>query len=197
MDSFIAWVGGKKLLRKDVVARFPKEFGRYIEVFGGAGWVLFYKERHANIEVFNDVNSELINLYRCIKFHEGELQKELEFVLNSRELFYDYQRDKGLTDIQRAARFFTVLKFSYGATGKTFGGVKKNVLKAVDHLKEIQKRLSNVVVENKDFESLIKCYDRPDSLFYLDPPYYKAEGYYTADFGKVSMRERHGLAASK
>ena len=42
MNSFIAWIGGKKLLRKEIVKRFPEEgFTRYVEVFGGAGWVLF------------------------------------------------------------------------------------------------------------------------------------------------------------
>ena len=45
MNSFIAWIGGKKLLRKEIVKRFPEEgFTRYVEVFGGAGWVLFEKE---------------------------------------------------------------------------------------------------------------------------------------------------------
>ena len=44
MNSFIAWIGGKKLLRKEIVKRFPEVgFTRYVEVFGGAGWVLFEK----------------------------------------------------------------------------------------------------------------------------------------------------------
>lgn len=43
MNSFIKWIGGKKALRKRIVKEFPQEFERYIEVFGGAGWVLFEK----------------------------------------------------------------------------------------------------------------------------------------------------------
>lgn len=79
MDSFISWIGGKKLLRKKVLEQFPDagEYDRYIEVFGGAGWVLFSKEKHTPLEVFNDVNGELINpvgisymflfdIYNCI-----------------------------------------------------------------------------------------------------------------------------------
>lgn len=70
MNSFIAWIGGKKLLRKEIVKRFPEEgFTRYVEVFGGAGWVLFEKEQGKELEVFNDRDSNLINLYRCIKYH--------------------------------------------------------------------------------------------------------------------------------
>lgn len=117
MNSFIGWIGGKKLLRKEIIKRFPENIGRYIEVFGGAGWVLFAKDRHAAIEVYNDANGDLINLFRCVKYHCGELQRELSFMLNSRELFYDFASQynvSGMTDIQRAARFFMLIKTSYG-----------------------------------------------------------------------------------
>ena len=67
MNSFICWVGGKKLLRKSIIDNFPEGTDRYIEVFGGAGWVLFGKEPH-KLEVFNDIDGELINLYRCVKY---------------------------------------------------------------------------------------------------------------------------------
>ncbi len=66
MDSFLSWIGGKKLLRKEIVNRFPEKIDRYIEVFGGAAWVLFYKDKHANFEVYNDYNSELVNIFRCV-----------------------------------------------------------------------------------------------------------------------------------
>ena len=106
MNSFIAWIGGKKLLRKEIVKRFPEEgFTRYVEVFGGAGWVLFEKEQGKELEVFNDRDSNLINLYRCIKYHCGELQRELEWLTISREQFFDSKSQldsQGLTDIQRA-----------------------------------------------------------------------------------------------
>ncbi len=61
MDSFIGWVGGKKALRDQIIARFPSDPPkRYIEVCGGAGWVLFRKEKTAGqLEVFNDINGDL------------------------------------------------------------------------------------------------------------------------------------------
>ena len=43
MNSFMSWVGGKKALREEIVKRLPLNYGRYIEVFGGGGWVLFHK----------------------------------------------------------------------------------------------------------------------------------------------------------
>ena len=186
MQSFIAWIGGKKLLRKAIMERFPTDgFDRYIEVFGGAGWVLFGKEVGKELEVFNDADSNLINLYRCIKYHREELQKELKWLFISREQFFDSKSQievRGLTDIQRAARYFHIIKVSFGADRKTFGTNKKNLSNSIEYLEEVQERLKNVVIENKDFESLIKVYDRPGALFYLDPPYHGTEKYYAAGF---------------
>jgi DNA adenine methylase len=187
MNSFIGWIGGKKLLREAIVKRFPDNIGRYIEVFGGAGWVLFYRERHAELEVYNDSNGDLVNLFRCVKYHCGELQRELSNMLNSRELFEDFKTQcytRGMTDIQRAARFFMIVKTSYGSDARSYGCVKKDVSVMAQYLTKIQERLSNVVIEHKDFESLIKVYDKPDALLYLDPPYYGTEKYYEALFSE-------------
>jgi DNA adenine methylase len=135
--------------------------------------------------VFNDLDGNLINLYRCIQYHCAELQRELQLggeqvPPNSRELFLDYMeqlKGRGLTDIQRAARYFYVIRISYGADRRTFGCNKKALTSAIDRLPEIQERLRDVVIENRDFEQIIKTYDRPDALLYADPPYYKAEKY--------------------
>lgn len=185
MNSFIGWIGGKKLLRNEITKRFPDNIGRYIEVCGGAGWVLFSKDRHAELEVYNDANGDLVNLFRCIKYHCQELQRELSFMLNSREQFEDFKTQynvRGMTDIQRAARFFMLIKTSYGSDVRSYGCVKKDIHTMVLYLTKIQKRLARVVIENKDFESLIKVYDKPDALLYLDPPYYMTEKYYQAEF---------------
>lgn len=185
MNSFIGWIGGKNYLKKEITKRFPEGMKRYIEVFGGAAWVLFYKDSHAETEVYNDYNSDLVNLFRCVKYHCGELQRELQYLLNSRELFNDFKSQynlQGLTDIQRAARFFMILKTSYGSNQRDFGCIKKNIANITEYLDRISKRLAGVVVENRDFEKLIKTYDRPEAFFYLDPPYYGTEKYYQAEF---------------
>ena len=93
-------------MAKQIISYFPKDIKRYVEAFGGGGSVLFAGERHAEFEVYNDANSMLVNLFRCIKYHPDELRRELQFRLNSREVFQDFhaQMDlRGLTDIQRAA----------------------------------------------------------------------------------------------
>lgn len=179
MDSFMKWIGGKKLLRKDIVNRFPEKMEKYVEVFGGAAWVLFYKEQHAVKEVYNDINSELVNLFRMVKYHPEAVEKELEYMLNSREMFLE-MRDADIrrkTEIQRAARYFFLIKVSYGASLTSFGCAPRNVLKIGD-LTEVQRRLSGVLIENKSFDKLIRAQDGEGTLFYCDPPYYQAENYY-------------------
>ncbi|WP_050698966.1 DNA adenine methylase [Anaeromassilibacillus senegalensis] len=185
MDSFISRVGGKKLLRNKIIDRFPDSFGRYIEVFGGAGWVLFARDRHAPMEVYNDADGQLVNLFRVVKYHPNALQEELQLVLNSREVFQVYRQAAptwAATDIQRAALYFVLIKESFGAECRTFGCTPRNLDRAVDYLTQVSKRLSRVVIERKDFADLIKVYDRPDALFYLDPPYHGTERYYDTDF---------------
>ena len=72
MNSFMSWVGGKKALRDAIVARLDERCDRYVEVFGGGGWVLFHK-RPSKFEVYNDFNGTLVNLYRCVRDHPDEL----------------------------------------------------------------------------------------------------------------------------
>jgi DNA adenine methylase len=184
MKSFIAWIGGKSLLSKRIIEEFPTGIERYIEVFGGGGSVLFAKDSHAPLEVYNDANSELVNLFRCMKYHRAELENEIDGYLNSREVFQDFksrlEHDTGFTDIQRAGMFYIKTKISFGADGRTFGCNKRNL--STDRFAKISQRLKNVVVENKDFENLIKVYDRPKALFYCDPPYHTTERYYDVQF---------------
>lgn len=190
MNSPISRIGGKKLLRRAICETFPPcgTYDRYIEVFGGAGWVLFYKDKHADLEVYNDADGELVNLMRCIKYHVGELQREIAGYLNSREMFLDIKEQlkcRGLTDIQRAARYFVKMRLSYGSDGRTFGCNKKPLKSATEYLTDVQERLmKGVVIEHKDFENLIKVYDRPTALFYCDPPYHTTEDYYDVGFGQ-------------
>lgn len=107
MNSFIGWIGGKRALRNEILQRMPADIGRYIEVFGGAGWVLFGREPSSKVmEVFNDYDAELVNIYRCIKYHSDALQHELDLLPDAREVFFDclaQEQVRGLTDIQRAA----------------------------------------------------------------------------------------------
>lgn len=184
MNSFITWIGGKKLLRKEIIARFPEErLEKYVEVFGGAGWVLFYQDKYAEKEIYNDLNSELVNLFRMVKHHPKAVMNELSFLLNSREMFQEMSKNtylESMTEIQRAARFYFLIRESYGGKISSFGCQTRNVLMLKD-MEQVQKRLSSVLIENLSYEELIKRQDGSGTLFYCDPPYYGTEQYYGKD----------------
>lgn len=75
-----------------------------------------------------------------------------------------------------------LLKTSYGSNGRTYGCIKKDISVMLNYLEAVEKRLTSVVFENKDFEDLINVYDKPDALIYCDPPYYGTEKYYQTQF---------------
>jgi Site-specific DNA methylase len=182
MNSFMSWVGGKKALREVILDRFPAEYKRYVEVFGGGGWVLFYKPPGSDFEVFNDYNRNLVNLYRCVREHPMQLKDELYFTLNSR-CDFEYMKEvlhtqADLPDIRRAAYFYQVLRESYAASMDSFAAQPHSMWKNFQPIINACARLQSVVIENRDFERVIKQYDRPESFFYCDPPYYATEDYY-------------------
>lgn len=184
INSFMAWVGGKKALRDEILARFPRNYKRYIEVFGGAGWVLFHKPPGNDFEVFNDFNGNLVNLYRCVREQPEALRNELRYMLNSR---LDFEYMKGmlhsqavLPDVRRAAYYYALIRYSYAAVTSTFGSQPHAMWNNFPLIESAAGRLQKVVIENKDCVKLIRQYDRPESFFYCDPPYYNADQYYEA-----------------
>ena len=195
MDSFIPWIGGKKLLRKKISDTFPQNITRYVEVFGGVGWVLFYKEKYAEQEIYNDVNGELVNLFKCVKYHSNAIIEQLQFILNAREIFDAFQQNKNrtdLTDIQRATMFYYLIRTSYGAKLKQYSANYSSPYLLLQNIEAISKRLARVVIENKDFKYILQKYDKQDTLFYCDPPYYKTEKMY--DIGGCGFgKEQHIL----
>ena len=178
----MSWVGGKKALRDEIVSRFPLDYKRYIEGFGGGGWVLFHKNPGKDFEVFNDYNGNLVNLYRCVRELKEDLIDELEFMLTSRLDFeymkYTLHSQAVLPDIRRAAYYYALIRYSYASSVDSFGSQPHSMWRNFPLIRAASRRLQNVVIENKDCVKLINQYDRPESFFYCDPPYYETESYY-------------------
>ena len=86
-------------------------------------------------------------------------------------------------DVRRAAMFLKLLRFSYSSSGKSYASQPFDIRKLFGLISQLQERMANVVVENQDFETLIKHCDRPDAFFYLDPPYFSTEDMYEVGFG--------------
>lgn len=176
MEALITWMGGKKQLREAIAGYIPEDIAGYIEPFGGAGWVLLYKDRWAKLEVWNDLDSELYNMFMQVKFHPEALSQELQLMLHSRRLFNELKLNRGLTEIQRAARFVYLVRHSFGAKASSFGTGKTNsgggrMMLPLERIMPLAKRLDMVTVENLDYRQCITKYDKHDNFFYCDPPY--------------------------
>ncbi len=180
----IAWPGGKRRLLKHLLSEIP-DHESYVEVFCGGAALLLAKEP-AKAEVINDINGELVRLYRCVQHHLDELVRQFRWALTSREMFRwaQLQHPETLTDIQRAARFYYMQKLAFGgkASGQTFGiGAQQpprlNLMRMEEDLSQAHLRLARVTVECLPWRECISRYDRPGALFFLDPPYWRLTGY--------------------
>lgn len=184
MGALIPYFGGKSRLAKNIIARFP-EHQCYVEVFAGAANVFFAKEARGT-EVINDLDLDLVTLYRTVKHHPEELHRQFKYVLISRDEFSRLLQvnPDTLTDIQRAARYLYLQRMCFGgrSKGRSFGtsttGVPRlNLFTLQRLLEEAWLRLSQVMIECLDFRDLIPRYDREHTLFFLDPPYWKFNCY--------------------
>ncbi|MCB2186925.1 MAG: DNA adenine methylase [Deltaproteobacteria bacterium] len=195
------WLGGKYRLARTIVERIP-EHTCYVEPFAGAAWVLFTKAL-SKAEVLNDINKDIVTLYRVLQWHLEEFLRYFKWALVSREEFERLRAlpPDSLTDIQRAARFYYLQKTCFGGRmcSPTFGVTvtsppRLNLLRIEEELSDAHLRLAGVVLECLPFRAVIARYDRPDTFFYLDPPYWGCESSYGK--GLFSRDDFGALAAT-
>ncbi len=115
----VPWIGGKRKLADHILPLFP-DHTCYVEPFCGAA-ALFFLKPSSDVEVLNDINGDLVNLYRVVKHHLEELYKQFKWALTSRQNWDWLQSTpvETLTDVQRAARFLYLQKLAFG--GKVDG----------------------------------------------------------------------------
>ena len=185
--GIVPWIGGKAGLAGRIIPLFPSHHC-YVEVFAGAGSILFRKPE-SRVEILNDINLELVTLYRVIKCHLDEFVRYLRWLLTAREEFERFKATDPatLTDVQRAVRFYYLHRnaFAPGVGNPSFrsGALRPasfNLLRIEEHLSAVHLRLSRVVVESMPYGRVIGMCDKPGTLFYIDPPYFGSE----ADYGK-------------
>jgi len=201
----IPWLGGKRRLADKLIPLFPPH-ECYVEAFCGGAALYFLRPVPAPVEVINDVNGELVNLYRVVQHHLEEFVRQFKWAISSRQVFKWQQmtRPETLTDIQRAARFFYLQHHAFGGkvAGQTFGTATTapsvNLLRIEEQLSAAHLRLSGTHVENLPWRECVERYDRPHTFIYLDPPYWQTEGYgMPFDFGEYEemaalMRKARG-----
>lgn len=198
----VPWIGGKRRLAKHILPLFPAHTC-YVEPFCGAA-ALYFLKAPSKTEVINDINGELVNLYRVVKHHLEEFVRQFKWALVSRQIFKWLQDtpEETLTDIQRAARFYYLQKQAFGGkvADHTFGtsttsAPRFNLLRIEEELSMAHLRLSRTVIEHMDWATCIERYDRPHTLFYCDPPYWGTEGY-GVEFGLDNYDRMAALARS-
>lgn len=177
-QPMLAWPGGKRRLAKHILPLIPTHTC-YVEPFAGAGAIYFLKQP-SKVEVLNDINGDLINLYRVVKWHFEEFYRQFKYALSSRQVF-DWHKQEvpdTLTGIQRAARFFYLQKLGFGGKvpANTFGTAttrppRLNLLRMEEDLSAVHLRLQGTFIEHLSWERVIEKYDCPHSFFFIDPPY--------------------------
>lgn len=184
MRGPLPYIGGKNRLANRIVALFP-EHTTYVEPFAGGAQVFFRKEP-SKVEALNDLSHDVVNFFRVCQQHYEELVRYLKFMVVSREWFEQLVETKPetLTDIQRAARFLYLAKNCYAGLVRRQSYAwsvtqtnRFNPNRIPEQIEETHKRLARVQIECLPYEQIIAQYDRPETLFYLDPPYYKIKLY--------------------
>lgn len=185
------YIGGKRRLAARLIERIAAVPHRtYAEPFVGMGGVFFRRQSKPPAEVINDRNGEVTNLFRILQRHYPQFMETLRFQITSRA---EFERLKAsdpatLTDLERAGRFLYLQRTAFGGkvAGQNFGVDPRapagfNLSRLAPVLDEAHERLAGVVIENLDWQAFIARYDRAETLFYLDPPYWGSEG----DYGKA------------
>lgn len=179
-----------------MIAEIPHK--TYCEAFVGMGGVFLRRKAAAPSEVINDYSGDVANLFRILQRHYPQFMDTLRFQLSGRREFDRLKASdpKTLTDLERAGRFLYLQRLAFGGkvSGQNFGvdplkPARVNLTTLEPMLADIHERLARVIIENLDWLEFINRYDRPGTLFYLDPPYFGNE----TDYG-VGMFDRNQFA---
>jgi DNA adenine methylase len=191
LKSCINRVGGKAYLSQWLCSFLPEHIC-YVEPFAGGAKLLFSKEP-SPVEILNDIDNNLVNLYRVIQ--NNQKREKLINLLNetpySRSVFQSLKHSEPENEIEKAVRYFYLCRTSFagdmkrggfGAPSKGTGRNPARTLRtAIDSLDIIADRLKNTVIECLDYTDCIQRYDSETTLFYCDPPYLNTEHYYGKD----------------
>ena len=196
------YIGGKRNLSRRLCALIDATpHDTYVEPFVGMGGVFLKRTRRPRAEVINDISADVTTLFRILQRHYPQFMDVLKWQITSRTEF-DRLRAAApdtLTDLERAARFLYLQRLSFGGKvdGRNFGVKREaparfDINKLGPMLDELHNRLTGVVIERLPYADLIRRYDSPETLFFLDPPYWGCEGDYgpgvfeRADFERLA-----------
>lgn len=184
------YLGGKRNLARRLCALIDSDLHlTYAEPFVGMGGVFLRRRRRPRAEFINDRSREIYTLFRVLQEHYVAFLDLLRFQITTQANFNRLVATdpETLTDMQRAARFLFLQRCAFGGkvSGRNFGispdrPARFNLTTLEPDLEALHSRLSGVTVTCMDYGEFIARIDRPEVLFYLDPPYFGNE----ADYGR-------------
>ena len=197
--SAVSQPGGKWYSLKHILSELPHHAGyrTWCEVFCGSAVLTLNKPRNpAHLEIVNDANTDLVNFWLQCRDYPAVLQKRLDSLPYSRWLYTSWHTSlfdgTEMSSMERAVRWFYVLRGSLGcymrsASSGNWGYEVTDAAKSAITYRNVtelfavlSERLKHAQIECGSYESIIKRYERPDTLFYCDPPYIGSEKYYDA-----------------
>lgn len=181
-ETVFPYPGGKTYLAPWVIEHFP-EHDCYAEVFGGGASILVNKEP-SRVEVFNDLDGDIVQFFEVLRDREDELREWLHDVPYAKDVHEEwatafYAGERSEDPIERAGRFF-FLRYSQfsgiydGKSGFSTARVTNEATKfqnGIEELSDFSNRLRDVQIENRDFETFLDRFDGEETFFYCDPPY--------------------------
>jgi len=186
MKTVLKYPGSKWSSAEWIIDNFPDGYENmtYLEPCFGSGAVFFNKNR-SKIETINDVDQNVVNLFRVVRDHPQVINDLIRFTPWSREeykLSYEQTED----EIEKARRFLVRCWQAIGTKTSDITGWSNNI-KPVDSGSSRWSRLEEsismtatrlksdgmylVQIENMDMFELIRRYSKPYVFIYIDPPY--------------------------
>jgi DNA adenine methylase len=187
------YIGGKKQLAHTIIERIEAiPHTTYAEPFVGMGGVFFRRRYAPKGEIINDRSGDVATFFRVLQRHYLAFLDMLKWQLTGRREFERLKASNPstLTDLERAARFLYLQRATFGGKvmGRSFGvdplGARFNITRLAAALEDLHERLAGVVIECLPWQEFIRRYDRPGTLFFIDPPYYGSED----DYGREMFR---------
>ena len=182
MKAVVKYPGSKWGIAKWIISHFPKHHS-YLEAFFGSGAVLFNKPR-SNIETVNDLDGNVVNLFEWIKKDPEKLAHEIYFTPYARQVYEDVFTTVPEDSLQKAVNFYIRLNMGHGfrTNGERVGwkndiqGREKSYaaqdwVNLPGKIIEAAERLRGVQIENRTAVEVMKRFNYPNVLIYLDPPY--------------------------
>jgi len=197
MRSAFPYIGGKTRLADWVTNQLPNHT-TYVEPFGGSGAVLLNKPR-SKVEIFNDADSDVVTFFRVAREARGELAEWCRNTPFSEQLHDEwadqfFAGDRPKDDVEHAGRWLFLRYSQYAGKVSRKSGFKRespadakgsrnarNWTNAPERIEMVAERFRGVSIAHEDYATVVERYDHPETVFYVDPPYFGKENLYQED----------------